>query len=725
VPSCPQCANPYQLPAHFCVQCGASLPEAAGSTEGDPWSGRLVDKRYRVISRIGAGGMGLVYKVEHVQLGKVAAMKVLHADTAQDSEMVRRFRLEAQSVSRLNHPNIVQTFDFGQWEGALYLVMEYVRGDDLSTVVKREGPMPFARVAPLFVQVCSALTDAHEAGVIHRDLKPENIVLVSRRDGTEHAKVLDFGLAKLRERESGSAEITSGGQVIGTPYYMSPEQVRSEPLDIRTDVYSLGATLYRVLTGTPPFQAATPMGVLTKHVTDDLEPLRVRAPTLGLPAEADTIVARAMAKTRDRRYPTAAAVQQALEEAVVALRQRRTEAPTVASSPSPPSSPPRPSVEQPPPASPSGSASPRPWESVARADTDLGAGDAGEEAAAADAAPASSRRRRVPSRAPTLRADESGAELDASDSGDGGDRLRRQEFDQFESSLRRRKVFAWMILPALVAVVGGVGYWAVGRSKPQASVVEREPNNTPGQATLLPMHSPVKGRIGKKLPGGEPDLDYFRVPSGKGERVVTARLEGIPGVDLVVELYDGQGRALAKCDASGPGGGEWLQPTSIGPTEAYLQVRQVWIQGTPPLEEVEAPYLLTVSWRPPNRGWEMEPNDTRERATPVELGAGVRGYLSSAEDRDWFVVTPAKAGRLAGRATPPAGVDIALMLADRPLRKRSGSPKADEIEADVEAGQPVLVNIARQFPSGKDPKEEGLAGLDDSYELKLELRARP
>ena len=322
VPVCPQCASEYRAPARFCGRCGTSLPdlrgEAGEQAAEDPWIGRVVDKRYRVLSLIGSGGMGLVYKVEHLQLGKVAAMKVLHADTARDNEVVRRFRTEAQAVSRLSHPNIVQTFDFGQCDGSLYLVMEYVRGDDLAVVIKREGPLPFPRAAPLFVQICSALTEAHEAGVIHRDLKPENIVVVSRRAGTAHAKVLDFGLAKLRERTDG-AEITSRGQVIGTPYYMSPEQARSEELDIRTDIYSLGATFYRVLTGTPPFEAATPVGVLAKHITDPLELPRRRAPQLNLPPVADAIIGRAMAKARDDRYATAAEVQHDLEAAIQAL----------------------------------------------------------------------------------------------------------------------------------------------------------------------------------------------------------------------------------------------------------------------------------------------------------------------------------------------------------------------------------------------------------------------
>ena len=278
VPFCPQCATEYEGGARFCGHCGSSLPGPGAESPGDPWQGKVVDRRYRVLEKLGSGGMGLVYKVEHIQLDKVAAMKVLHTEMARDAEAVRRFRVEAQAVSRLDHPNIVQTFDFGRWEDSLYLVMEYLKGEDLAALVKREGPLPFDRAARLFVQICSALTDAHDAGIIHRDLKPENIVVVRRRDGSETAKVLDFGLAKLRER-SEHLGVTSGNQVIGTPYYMSPEQVRSEPLDVRTDIYSLGATLYRVLTGTPSFQATTPVGVLTKHITDPLELPRARPGT--------------------------------------------------------------------------------------------------------------------------------------------------------------------------------------------------------------------------------------------------------------------------------------------------------------------------------------------------------------------------------------------------------------------------------------------------------------
>jgi serine/threonine-protein kinase len=657
---------------------------------------------------IGTGGMGLVYRVEHIQLGKIAAMKVLHADTARNADAIRRFRTEAQAVSRLSHPNIVQTFDFGQSEGALYLVMEYVRGDDLAVLVKREGPLPFDRAAPLFVQICSALTDAHEAGVIHRDLKPENIVVVTRQGPAAHAKVLDFGLAKLRERADG-ADITSRGQVIGTPYYMSPEQVRSEVLDVRTDIYSLGATLYRVLTGTPPFEAPTPVGVLTKHITDPLEPPSSRAPGLNLPPAADAIVGRAMAKAREDRYATAAEVQHDLEAALAVLR-RTGAAATVNRVVS-------------------GKRSTVGDRSAGYAATvdlgpDLAFGRAATERSGHD-------HERAPNGGRTpdgvVIADE-GLDVDGPSSGESGQRLRKQDFDAFERSLRRKKVIAGVSVPAFFLAVLSIGVWTLARGREKASSIEREPNNTAQEATLLPLDVPVEGKIGVRLPGGQPDMDYFRVPAGKGSRIVSARVEGIPAVDLVLEVFDAQGALLAKNDAHGTGGGEWLQPTMIGPAEAYLLVRQVWIQGTESVENVEDPYHLSVHWGPMESGWEIEPNDWRDHATSVEVGHTVKGYLGSAEDQDWFAFTPSSDGYLVGRATAPAGVEIAVTVGDGPQPRHATSGKAEhwgEIKIPVKARERTLVGLTRKLPAGKDPKAEALDGLDAPYELKLDLRSTP
>jgi len=664
---CRHCGAPLgEAGIRFCGKCGVAVDDAR-QDEPDAWLGRLVDRRYRVLDRLGSGGMGVVYRVEHLQLGKLAAMKVLHRDGAKNKEVVRRFHLEAQSVSQLNHPNIVQTFDFGQWDGSLYLIMEYVKGEDLGAVLTREGPMPFRRAAKLFVQVCSALTDAHDAGIIHRDLKPENLMAVLRRDGSEHAKVLDFGLAKLRERGESPA-ITGGGAVVGTPYYMAPEQVRAEPLDARADVYSLGATLYRVVTGLPPFQAPSPVAVLSKHLTEKAVPPGQLVPELGLPEEIDRIVMRAMAKSPAERYASAAEIQADLE-AVVAATPR----------------------------------------------SEGAGGGSGEFSGrvVAAARPADL------SESPTVSIE--------SDQGDGGLRLRRRDLDEFEASLRRRKLVSRLIVPGvfllLLAVAGGIYV----RTSPRAVTSEREPNNTAAYANPIASDIPVKGSIGKMLDGGKPDLDYFQVPAGKGARAISARLQGIPDVDLVVELFDAQGRRIAKADARARGGGEWLQPTAIGPAGGYLLVREEWVEGQAPTENAGDRYTLSAHWGAPEAGWEVEPNDWKEGATPVAPGRALRGYVASADDKDWFMLTPVSDSRVIARVRAPAGVDLAMLRGesadDKPV-DQEGPGHAEEMTQVASAGQPVFVGVARKVVPGVDPKIEGVPGIEEPYELRIELEPK-
>ncbi len=277
------------------------------------WLGKIVDNRYRVIEVIGRGGMGVVYRVEHLRMGKIAAMKVLHRDLVQDPDVQRRFETEAAAVSRLNHPHTVQVFDFGNAAGNLYLIMELVRGLDLGRVVSRDGPLTWARAAPLFVQICGALQEAHELGIVHRDLKPENVLITRTTGGRDYAKVLDFGLAKLDQRTS-SAEHTDKTAIVGTPYFMAPEQIRGETVDPRTDIYSLGAMMYEILTGTHVYDSATSVGVLTKHLTSEPEPLSARAPRMGIPIAVDQLCRRALAKSAAERWTSAAELAERIEE---------------------------------------------------------------------------------------------------------------------------------------------------------------------------------------------------------------------------------------------------------------------------------------------------------------------------------------------------------------------------------------------------------------------------
>jgi serine/threonine-protein kinase len=277
------------------------------------WLGKVVDGRYRVLEVIGRGGMGVVYRVEHLRMGKIAAMKVLHRDLAQDPDVIDRFEREAAVISKLHHPHTVQVFDFGTAQGALYLIMEYVRGRDLARIIERDGPMPWARAAPLLAQICGALSEAHEAGIVHRDLKPENVLITRSTAGRDYAKVLDFGLAKLNGRNAPKRE-TERHAIVGTPYFMAPEQIRGDEVDARTDLYSFGALMFELLTGQHLYSSSTATGVMTKHLTADADAPSMRAPRMGIPPAVDHLCKKALQRDPDRRWQTAAELGAAIEE---------------------------------------------------------------------------------------------------------------------------------------------------------------------------------------------------------------------------------------------------------------------------------------------------------------------------------------------------------------------------------------------------------------------------
>lgn len=318
---CFSCGRTNRRHARFCEGCGARLgaAERAEEHEGaaDPLLGRIIADRYRIETLLGRGGMGVVYRVEHVRIGKLMAMKLLHGALARDRDLVKRFQREAEAVSKLDHPNTVQVFDFGQSEGMMYLVMEYLSGRDLGEVLMDEGALPFERVARIAAQACGSVAQAHERGIVHRDLKPENLMILDGRgesnetDGpNEIVKVLDFGLAKLRDaEEAGEKSLTRAGAIVGTPYYMAPEHIRGEAVDARSDVYAMGALIYKAVTGVPPFWAPSPVGVLTQHLTEAVVPPSSRA---AVPPEADRIVLKAMAKSPSERFQSMDALRDEL-----------------------------------------------------------------------------------------------------------------------------------------------------------------------------------------------------------------------------------------------------------------------------------------------------------------------------------------------------------------------------------------------------------------------------
>jgi len=297
----------------FCPRDGSPLAASPQPGAADPLIGRVLGGRYRLVERLGQGGMGTVYRAVHTLMDKPVAVKILRGELAGDSEAVARFHREARSASKLDHDHCIRVTDFGQSDdGLLFLVMELLDGESLGSVARR-GPVPPARAAAIGLAIAEALQHAHEAGIIHRDLKPDNVFLARRAKGRELVKVLDFGLAKLVAEGTLGPAITRDGTVFGTPEYMAPEQAEGEKLDGRTDVYALGVILYQLIVGDVPFRSTNFMALLTKQVSEDPVPPHERRPDLELPAGLEAVVMRCLEKSADDRFATAQDVADALE----------------------------------------------------------------------------------------------------------------------------------------------------------------------------------------------------------------------------------------------------------------------------------------------------------------------------------------------------------------------------------------------------------------------------
>src|SRR6187402_1214497 len=283
----------------------------------DQFIGReILDGQFLILEKIGTGGMGSVYKASQPAMNRMVAIKILHPKLANRKDLTSRFRREARAMSQLTHPNTAKVFMYGELEedGSLYIVMEMLEGKNLNQTVRKEGPIPRERAIPILIQVCGALQEAHELGIVHRDLKPENIFLSTQGGIVDFPKVLDFGLAKVTERQMqpGSVILTQEGMVFGTPEFMSPEQAQGRTLDACSDIYSLAVILYEVLTGKLPFDAKTPMEYIQKHVTEAIIPLSQRRPELNLPVELDAVLEKALKKNPQHRYQSASEFAEAL-----------------------------------------------------------------------------------------------------------------------------------------------------------------------------------------------------------------------------------------------------------------------------------------------------------------------------------------------------------------------------------------------------------------------------
>ncbi len=326
---CPQCQMTYPDSASFCPRDASALA-AADSLE----PGMTIRRKYRIVSEIGRGGMGVVYRAQHLLFQEERALKVVSGAFASDPKFASRFLAEVLITRQLHHPNIVRVEDADETEdGQPFAVMEYVAGESLRHIIRREGVLEPARAFSIAAQVCAALAAAHQRGIIHRDIKPDNILLVPAPGGGDMVKVLDFGIAKVKEEAAITLpEITSTktGFFVGTPEYASPEQAlgkKGSELDERTDLYSLGVVLYEMLSGQLPFRADTPMGMLLHQIQTPPE-----RPCLALPESVLAVLLRSLAKDRGQRYSSAEEMRLALEQAARELRHLRG-VPTPAESP--------------------------------------------------------------------------------------------------------------------------------------------------------------------------------------------------------------------------------------------------------------------------------------------------------------------------------------------------------------------------------------------------------
>lgn len=276
--------------------------------------------QYVLKEKLGEGGMGEVYRAQHVLLRRPCALKLIHSERAGDPKNLLRFEREVQATATLTHPNTVQVYDYGHTEdGTFYYVMEYLPGLTLEALVERAGPLPPARAIHFLRQVCGALAEAHATGLIHRDIKPGNVMICERGGTSDVAKLLDFGLVLPPTEELKSDKLTQDGTVTGTPAYLSPEQAGGQDaVEARSDIYSVGALAYFLLTGRPPFAGRTGMKLIAAHLYDIPEPLSRHRPDV--PADLEAVILRCLAKDPNARFPDAMSLNDALSSCASAGR---------------------------------------------------------------------------------------------------------------------------------------------------------------------------------------------------------------------------------------------------------------------------------------------------------------------------------------------------------------------------------------------------------------------
>jgi len=693
---CGYLADPSAGPLNFCPKCGQDLraPAPGADPTTSMYLGQVVADRYRVTELLGEGGMGAVFKAEHVRMGKALALKLLRGNFARDAAAVERFKTEARIVSRLSHPHTIAVFDFGELRGSLgfYLAMEYVPGRNLAAVL-RQGRVEEPRAVAIAEQLLGSLAEAHEAGIVHRDVKPANVMLSATESG-DFVKVLDFGIAKLRD--TGSSDTTQG-VIIGTPNYLSPEQARGESIDARADLYSVGSLLYELVAGRPPFVNKNPVAVMQAHLNQLPPPLRVVAPWVS--EELAVAVHRALQKRPEERFPSASEMRRAL----LGTQGR----------PSGRFDPPR------------------------QTDAHL--------ASRADFEELDRRLRRLRvSRVATPLLALLLAGLVA---------LGAWRWPDLHDLLRRRLPEVAARVPASLRPTDRFdGREHEPNDTPAQANQVPFPPGSEGRPALG--EALVRGHVGARLDANSGDVDVFRllVPDLghplqlRADWSGPAPGEGIRGLDVLLALNRDRGPEgprrlaplLAQADRGGPGRPERLSAL-VEPGVYFLSVRERHEESTGPVEKPTDEYQLRITLSEPRPGEEAEPNDDpesvehREHRYPEWRALGERNPLgeggriegeTSPEDPDTFAVAPRRPAEQPELVlvVPAAGLALTSQLWIPDAGDLSPSPGADrerfEEAADGRPGELLALPLS-------PPPREGApalvrlrgAGTSGRYEL--------
>ncbi|HEX9202745.1 MAG TPA: serine/threonine-protein kinase [Vicinamibacteria bacterium] len=299
---CPSCKAENDATAEACFTCGRAL--------GALTHGAIIGNRYEILSPLGKGGMGMVYKAHDRMLDETVALKVLRSEFANTPEMAKRFMSEIKLARKVSHRNVCRIHEYGEDNGIRYISMEFVEGTDLKQTLRDRGGLPADEAFEVAIQVADGLQAIHDVGIIHRDLKTPNIM----RDQRGVVRLMDFGIAKIEGMDRASGALTTTGQIMGTPEYMSPEQCLGEKIDHRSDIYALGIVDYEIFTGQVPFRGDTPVATLFKHLQDPV-PFEAGPGATRIPLHAVPVLRCALAKNRAERFSTAAELAQAMREA--------------------------------------------------------------------------------------------------------------------------------------------------------------------------------------------------------------------------------------------------------------------------------------------------------------------------------------------------------------------------------------------------------------------------